>query len=128
MSAAKKEQIYVELRKYHLNEFPDSYTDPVINDLLQEYRILEDQAVSMLLGLVNGKTEYTDLTREFLAFEAKIKLASEQSQTKDLSLFKTKLNNLEQIIHLAKSASFVMRPVRHIRQSTRAVETKVNKK
>ncbi len=128
MSAAKKEQIYVELRQYHLNEFPDFYTDTAINDLLKEYRILEDQAVSMLLGLVNGKSEYTDLTKEFKDFESKIILIKDKAQEQDIALFQSKLNNLEQIILLAKSASFVMRPVRHVRQSTRAVETKVNKK
>lgn len=128
MSAAQKELIYVELRKYHLDEFPDSFGSAKLNELLAEYRQLEDQAVSMLLGLVNGKSEFADLAQDIKNFDSKVKLNTGDEAKKDRDLFVSKLRQLERIIHLAGTASFTIRSKPKIRPSTRAVITKVNKK
>ncbi|QQS23369.1 hypothetical protein IPM19_02290 [bacterium] len=128
MSALQKEQIYVELRKYHLDELPDSFANPKLNELLAEYRLLEDQSISMLLGLVNGKSEIADFSNDYENFAAKIEMLNDVEDKNDKQHFHSKLESLKYIISMAQAASFTIRPVRKIKQSSRAVVTKINKK
>jgi hypothetical protein len=129
MTAIQKEQIYVELRKYHLDELPESLSNSGMNELLSEYRELEDEAIAMLLGLVNGKSEYVDLSGHFAAFLEKAKPEPKASKVEKAELlhFADKLDQLDQIIKMAHQASFTMRPPRKVRESTRTVVTKVNR-
>ncbi len=129
MSAVQKEQIYTELRKYHLDELPDVFANPGMNDLLIEYRNLEDEVIAMLLGLVNGKSEYVDLSNNLNEFVQKAKpiLKGDESETDDRKHFADKSEQLAHILEMAKQASFTIRPPRKTRESTRAVVTKVNK-
>ncbi len=130
MSAFQKEQIYTELRKYHLDEFPDSLSNSDMNDLLNEYRLLEDEIISMLLGLVNGKSEYVDWSKQLQAFITKSKVApkGDKVEEKDRQHFTSKCEQLAEILAMAEKASFVVRPPRKTRQSTREVVTKVTKR
>ena len=129
MSAIQKEQIYVELRKYHLDEFPDSLANPDMNDLLEEYRVLEDEIISMLLGLVNGKSEYVEMSDDLKKFSAKAApvLKGDKAEAKDREHFASKISQLETIIDLAQRASFTVRPPRKVRESTRSVVTKITR-
>lgn len=130
MSAAQKEQIYVELRKYHLDEFPESFSNASMNELLAEYRILEDEVITMLLSLVNGKSEYSDLSRSLKNFSDKATILPEGDKTeaKHRKHFADKTEQLGRILQIAKQASFKVRPPRKTRESTRTVVTKITKK
>lgn len=130
MSAAQKEQIYVELRKYHLDEFPEVLSNPAMNDALSEYRTLEDEIISMLLGLVNGKSEYVNVTDDLQSFNSKVKQLPKGNETEinERKHFVDKAAQLEHILNLAQSGSFTVRPPRKTRESTREVVTKVTKK
>lgn len=129
MTAVQKEQIFTELRKYHLDEFPDSLVNSDMNDLLSEYRELEDQIISMLLGLVNGKSEYQDLSKELEDFLSKAKpvLKGDKAEASDRQHFLSKIEQLEHILKIAAMASFTVKPPRKVRESTRSVVTKVTK-
>lgn len=129
MSAVQKEQIYTELRKYHLDELPESFPNSGMNDLLSEYRNLEDEIIAMLLGLVNGKSEYVDLSNNLNDFIQKAQplLEGDITETDDRKHFTDKSEQLARILQMAKQASFTIRPPRKTRESTRAVVTKVNK-
>lgn len=129
MTAVQKEQIFVELRKYHLDEFPESLVNTDMNYLLSEYRALEDEIISMLLGLVNGKSEFVDLSKDLSAFEEKAKpmLKGDKAEESDRKRFLSKIEQLSHILQLASMASFVVKPPRKVRESTRAVVTKVTK-
>jgi hypothetical protein len=129
MSAIQKEQIYVELRQYHENHFPETFSNSELNDLLKEYRNLEDEVIAMLLGLVNGKSEYMDLSNLPEKFMAKLDSVEtslpEESDEKEHFLAKVK--SLQDILSLAEKATFKIRPVRQARVSTREVVTKITK-
>jgi hypothetical protein len=129
MSSVQKEQIYVELRKYHLDEFPESLSNASMNDLLSEYRILEDEVITMLLELVNGKSEYVDLSDKLNNFIDKAKPGPKGNKTEeaDRKHFVDKSNQLVQILQMAQDASFKLRPPRKTRESSRKVITTVNK-
>lgn len=130
MSAIQKEQIYAELRKYHLDEFPETLSNLDMDNLLAEYRILEDEVIAMLLGLVNGKSEYVDLTGSLKTFidKAKPKPKGNKSEISEREHFVLKSEQLRHILGIAERASFTVRPARKVRESTREVITKVNRK
>ena len=129
MSAVQKEQIYVELRQYHLDEFPANLANSDMNDLLDEYRVLEDEIISMLLGLVNGKSEYIDMTAKLKAFSNKAapSLKGDKTESQDREHFASKIQQLQKIIELAQKASFTVKPLRKTRESTRSVVTKITR-
>ncbi|HEX3095523.1 MAG TPA: hypothetical protein VHQ20_00200, partial [Patescibacteria group bacterium] len=60
MSAIDKERIFVELRKYHTDQFPDKLANEDMQALRAEFQIIEDDIVTMLLSLVNGKLGFVD--------------------------------------------------------------------
>ncbi len=130
MSAIQKEQIYVELREYHLDELPETLSNSDMNDLLKEYRVIEDEIISMLLGLVNGKTEFADMTGPLQTFKSKVQpfIGGDKTEDKDREHLLSKITQLEHILNLAAKASFTIRPPRKTRESTRAVVTKVTRK
>lgn len=108
MSAIDKEKIFVELRQYHTDAFPDKLSSPVMEELREEYAELEDTAVSMLLNLVNGKTGYVEMDSEFKAFKEKIKVTktSEKAEEEDRKFFTAKIEHLAVILDMAKNAIF----------------------
>ncbi len=131
MSAIQKELIYTELRKYHLDEFPESFASSDMNRLLVEYRSLEDEVIAMLLGLVNGKSEYLDLSDNLKKFSGVVKQPNDQNddlEGLERDHFISKAEQLIHILDMAKRGSFTARPTRKIRPSTRAVVVKVNKR
>lgn len=129
MSAKQKEQIYIELREYHLDEFPESLSNSSMNELLSEYRALEDDVINMLLSFVNGKAEYTDMSENISKFidKAKPNPSGDKSEDADRKHFILKIEQLKSIIEMAKDTPFKLRRVRNTRPSTREVITKVNK-
>ncbi len=114
MTAFEKEQIFVELRKYHLDEFPKSLSTPKMQDLFVEYKGIEDKIVSMIFGLVNGKTEFVDLSQDLINFNKKAKKTStsDKAEEADRDLFLSKSAHLSLILNIAAAGTFKLRPVR----------------
>lgn len=129
MTAVQKEQIFTELRKYHLDEFPESLVNSDMNELLSEYRELEDEVISMLLGLVNGKSEFSDMSPNLKSFHDKVRpeAKGDKAELQDRKHFESKAEQLEHIVKIAEHASFTVKPPRKVRESTRSVVTKVTK-
>jgi hypothetical protein len=84
----------------------------------------------MLLGLVNGKSEYVDLSGNLKTFVEEVKPApkGDKAEVEDRKHFADKTQQLTHILEMAQRASFTVRPPRKTRESTREVVTKVNKK
>ncbi len=115
MTAFEKEQIFVELRKYHLEKFPKSLSTPLMENLLIEFKELEDSIVGMLFGLVNGKTEYVDMGAQVKSISKKIMINpnSDKTEDSDRNLFINKLALLSQILNIAANSTFKLRPQRN---------------
>ena len=128
MSAQEKENIFVELRKYHLDEFPKSLSSETMNELRTEFGEFEDKLVTMLLSLVNGRAEYVDLTPDLDKIKAKaeISASTEAIENSDRELLLSKIKQLSNILHMASVGTFPLkrkRPVR-ISQSKKPVTVK----
>lgn len=108
MSAFDKEKVFVELRKYHLEELPKVLTSPESSGFLEEYKNLEEQIVSMIFGLVNGKAEYIELGPKLTEFMNKTSTLS----VADQKTLKSKAEHLLEVIQVAKSGDFHLRPQR----------------
>ncbi len=108
MSALDKEKIFVELREYHTDAFSDKLSTPEMNELREEFAQVEDATVSMLLNLVNGKMAYSDMTGELSSFKNKVKItkSTDAKEVKDRTFFASKIEHLEKILSMAKSAVF----------------------
>lgn len=103
-----KEKIFVELRKYHTDAFSDKLSTPQMDELHEEFAELEDNTVSMLLSLVNGKSEFVDLSNNLAEFKKKIKVdkSTEKKEVEDRNFFTAKIEHLETILNMAKLAVF----------------------
>ena len=114
MTAFEKEQIFVELRKYHLDEFPKSLSTPKMQDLFIEYKGIEDKIVSMIFGLVNGKTEFVDLSQDLIIFNKKAKKSSTSDNVSevDRALFLSKSALLSLFLTISAALTFYLRPFR----------------
>lgn len=114
MTAFEKEQIFVELRKYHLDEFPKTFSTPLMTSYLEDYKTIEDNIVSMIFGLVNGKTEFVDFSSELKNFNNKVKINSttDKAELSDRELFLSKSAHLSLILNIAAAGTFKLRPIR----------------
>ncbi len=114
MSAFEKEKIFVELRKYHLEEFPKPLATEQMTTLLTEYKEIEDAIVSMIFGLVNGKTEFVDFRTQLKDFNKKVKpgLTTDKAETSNRELFLSKSFQLSNILDIASGGNFKLRPIR----------------
>jgi hypothetical protein len=108
MSAIDKEKIFVELRQYHTDSFSDKLSTKEMEELRIEFAELEDNIVTMLLNLVNGKVGYVDYQKELAAFQKKVKVSktTNPDETKNRIFFSTKIEHLNQILDLARAAIF----------------------
>ncbi len=122
MSAMDKEKIFVELRQYHTDVFPDKFSTPDMKELHDEFADIEDETVSMLLNLVNGKLAFVDLSEGLSNFKEKVKIlkTTDKKEIEDRSFFVTKIEQLEKILNMAQSATFHLKVPRH----TKAVAVK----
>lgn len=122
MSAIDKEKIFVELRQYHTDVFPDKFSSPDLKDLHDDFVAVEDETVSMLLNLVNGKLAYVDLSQNLTDFKEKVKVVktTDKTEIEDRTFFVSKIEQLEKILNMAQSATFHLKVPRH----TKAVAVK----
>ncbi len=111
MSASEKENIYVELRQYHLEQFPDQMVNSNMESLRKSFLEFEDKIVTMLVGLVNGKVAYEDLSEELKAFGNKVKIlpSGDRAEDNDRNFFKTKIEHLEKMLSLGELANFKLK-------------------
>lgn len=111
MSAIDKEKIFVELRKYHTEEFPEKLATEEMQTLREEFSEIEDNIVTMLLSLVNGKLGFVDFEQELNAFAKKIKSTktTDRAEDKNREFFITKIAHLNQLLLIAKSAIFKLK-------------------
>ncbi len=105
MSALNKEKIYEELRNYHANAFPDKFPTEKLDNLRAEFGVIEDEVISMLLGLVNGKRVIVELGDSVTNFQKKLN-ESEQE------VFASKSAQLLDLMAMAKGFDFQLRKVR----------------
>ena len=112
--ALDKEKIYDVLRVYHTHQFPVKIKDPVVDNLRNEFTQMEDQIISMILSLANGKAEFIDPSKELGNFQNKLQrnLPSDSDQDANRNLFTNKINELNNLLTMAKDAGFRLRPVR----------------
>ena len=111
MSAIDKEKIFVELRKYHTEEFPEKFTTEEMQSLRDDFLIIEEDIVTMLLSLVNGKLGFVDFEKELKDFEGKVKSVKPTSKVeeKDRDFFITKIALLNDLLLIAKNAIFKLK-------------------
>lgn len=114
MDAQNKERVYEELRSYHLDQFPEAVNNPKVKDLRVEFGALEDQIISMILSLVNGKAEYVDQANDIQEFDEKLHrhIPENHKDGESMDLFASKIAKLRKILLMAKEAEFQLRPVR----------------
>ena len=117
MSAFEKEKIFVELRKYHTDEFPKKMSTEKMEKLHTDFVELEDHVVNMILSLVNGKVAFVDLTKEITTFTnlVKIKPAGDRAEDKDRTFFLSKIKQLLAILNIAKESTFKLRLPRGVK-------------
>jgi hypothetical protein len=108
MSAIDKEKIFVELRQYHTDAFPDKLSTKEMDSLREDFVELEDNIVTMLLNLVNGKVGYVDFQKELADFQKKVKVSktTDPAETKNRVFFASKIEHLNQILDIARASIF----------------------
>ncbi len=111
MSAAEKENIYVRLRKYHLEQFPDKLATANMDSLRESFVELEDEVITMLVGFVNGKIAFTDMTEDLSAFSKKMKSVptGDKKEDTDRAMFISKIEQLGEMLSLAQVSNFKLR-------------------
>jgi hypothetical protein len=111
MSAMDKEKIFVELRKYHTDQFPDKLVNEDMQDLRKEFEVIEDNIVTMLLSLVNGKLGFVDFEAELNSFEKKVKIAKtgDRKEDSDRQFFLDKIAHLKELLTIAKASIFKLK-------------------
>jgi hypothetical protein len=111
MSAIDKEKIFVELRKYHIEQFPDKLVNEDMQTLREEFQVIEDNIVTMLLNLVNGKLGFVDFKKELAEFEGKVKVSksTDKSEIENRNLFVTKIAQLNDLLLMAEGAIFKLK-------------------
>lgn len=111
MSAIDKEKIFVELRKYHADAFPDTLANEEMQNLRKEFQIIEDDIVTMLLSLVNGKLGFVDFKKELAEFEKKAKVSktTDKIETENRNFFTLKISHLKELLLIAESAIFKLK-------------------
>lgn len=111
MSAIDKEKIFVELRKYHTEQFPDKLATEDMQELREEFQIIEDDIVTMLLSLVNGKLAFVDFEKELADFQKKVKItkAGDRKEDENRKFFEAKITHLNDLLQIAKSAIFKLK-------------------
>src|SRR5688572_20699519 len=115
MSAADKEKIFVELRKYHQDAFSEQMVNEDMNRLRNELENIEDKLVNMILGLVNGKTEFVDMGEDLRNFKKKIKIlpSGARQEDGDRKFFKSKVDQLDNILQIASQGTFKLKIPRY---------------
>lgn len=103
-----KEKIFVELRQYHTDAFDDKLSTKEMDSLREEFVELEDNIVTMLLNLVNGKVGYVDFQKELAVFQKKVKVSktTDPAETKNRVFFSNKIEHLNQILDIARASIF----------------------
>ncbi len=111
MSAMDKEKIFVELRKYHTEQFPDKLVNEDMQNLREEFQVIEDDIVTMLLSLVNGKLGFVDFKKELTEFENKVKISKNttKSEVENRNLFMSKISLLKELLVIAENAVFKLK-------------------
>ena len=111
MAAFEKEKIFVELRKYHTDEFPERMATSKMQQLREEFSVLEDSIINMLLNLVNGKVAFVDHTAELGAFadRVKVKPSGDRSEDDNRRLFISKIEQLKNVLELGRNSNFTLR-------------------
>jgi hypothetical protein len=109
MTAVEKEQIFIRLRKYHTEEFPQTYDTDGKTGLLEDFRELEDQIIGTVLGMVNGKAEYIDYSKELETFSGKIENEFTDSDNSQKKFFETKIKDLGEVMQIASETKFALK-------------------
>ena len=111
MSAIDKEKIFVELRKYHTEEFPEKLANEEMQALREEFQIIEDDIVTMLLSLVNGKLGFVDFKKELADFTEKVKVlkTGDRSEDENRNFFLAKIAHLKELLEIAEHAIFKLK-------------------
>lgn len=117
MSAIDKEKIFAGLRKYHTEQFPDKLATADMKDLREEFQVIEDNIVGMLLSLVNGKLGFVDFEKELEDFEKKVRItkATDKKENDNRNFFKTKIDRLSELLAIAKSSIFKLKIPRAVK-------------
>src|SRR3989344_4810231 len=112
MSAINKEKIYTELRNYHVQQLADHAGSKQFSRLREEFVLMEEKIISMVLSLANGKTEFTDSSKELNTFSTKLSAITDKIDDVTKDLFAAKIKQLSDIMSLAKESNFRLKPVR----------------
>jgi len=112
MSAMDKEKIFEKLRNYHEEKFPSKIENVEISALRDEFQILEEKTVSMILSLVYGRGQFTDSSTSLTAFTVKLGAINKETKNvdKSMNVFATKIQLLGNIVEMAKNSSFNFKP------------------
>ncbi len=115
MASPNKEKILTEMRTYHTTPFAETLSSDIATALRVKFAVLEDEIIAMLLGLINGKVEFVDYTKQLATFEKEVKsLTTKDTQQKqEKELFTKKILQLIDICKLADDAKFTLRPLRY---------------
>lgn len=119
MSGNQKEGIFVELRQYHLDEFPAEMSSDTFKTLREEFAVTEEELVNMVLSLISGKAEYVDQSERLDEFITRVDAAGDGSDNtkSDQEFFRTKVAHLKRILNQASKAGFPLRKQRPARIS-----------
>ena len=123
MASADKEKILIELRNYHTTPFADVLSSDAMNLMRVKFATLEDEIIAMILGLINGKVEYSSFNKELVVFQTSVNALNEKSEVgkAERALFISKIEQLLEITKLAEAANFRLRPQRFRRPVAKPV-------
>lgn len=117
MGGNYKENILIELRQYHLDEFPGALSSSELNELRKEFAEIEDEVVNSALSIINGKIEYQNQDKLLDEFLNRVKSAAGSEHKADLDFFRAKIDHLKVILGKAQQGGFPLRKQRPARAS-----------
>ncbi len=115
MASADKEKILTELRNYHTTPFEDKLSSDAATVMRVKFATLEDEIIAMILGLINGKVEYSNFDKQLATFKKSVSSLADNSKAEKVEkeLFVTKIDQLSEVLKLAEAANFRLRPPRY---------------
>jgi hypothetical protein len=106
--AAEKENILVEMRAYHEVQFNEKVSSVELDYLIREHKSVEEKIFSGIMGQIFRREEFVDATKDLTVLEEKLKKlpTANSAQVFDKELFKAKIDQLFNMIKLAKKYPF----------------------
>lgn len=103
MKPFDKEQVYEQLRNYHIDKLPDIIADSEVGNLKDRFTTMEDKVITMILRFANNQESYLDLSNEVENFRTRLDSISTTNE-RIKNLINLRIDNLLRIMYLARDS------------------------